>query len=114
MEWSEGRREGERILKLTGRFTLSTVLDFQDAIRTHRPPIRIVDLADVPYMDSAALGSILGLHVSCQKDHRRYALAGASDRLQTMFQVSGVDSVLVSFNTLADAEIAVDGKAASA
>jgi anti-sigma B factor antagonist len=114
MDWSEGKREGERILKLTGPFTLSTVFDFQDAIRTHRPPITIVDLTDVPYMDSAALGSILGLHVSCQKDHRHYALVGASERLQTLFQASGVGSILLTFNTLADAETALDGKAASA
>jgi anti-anti-sigma factor len=114
MDWSEGTLDGERILKLTGPFTLSTVFDFQDVVRSHRPPITIVDLTDVPYMDSAALGSILGLHVSCQKDHRRYALVGASDRLQTMFQASGVGSVLLSFSTLADAETAVDGKVASA
>jgi anti-anti-sigma factor len=113
MDWSEGTREGERILKLTGPFTLSAVFEFQDAIRTHRPPITIVDLTDVPYMDSAALGSILGLHVSCQKDHRRYALVGVSDRLQTLFQASGVSSVLLSFSSLADAEAALDRKAAS-
>ena len=114
MEWSDGPLAGERILKLTGPFTLSTVFDFQDSIRTHHPPLTIIDLTDVPYMDSAALGALLGLHVSCQKDHRRYGLVGVSDRLKTLFRVSGVHTILVTFPTLAEAETAMAGNVASA
>jgi anti-sigma B factor antagonist len=114
MVWSDGILQGERILKLSGPFTLSTVFDFQDAIRANRPPITVVDLTEVPYMDSAALGSLIGLHVSCQQHARRYALVGASDRLHTMFRVSGVNSILVSYNSLAQADAALGGKAASA
>jgi len=113
MTWSDGRIEGERILKLTGPFTLSTLFDFQDAMRTHHPPIIIVDLSEVPYMDSAALGSLLGLHVSCQQHSRRYALVGVSDRLMTVLRVSGVHAILVTFSSLAEAEAALGGKAAS-
>jgi anti-anti-sigma factor len=113
MTWSDGSLEGERILKLSGPFTLSTVFEFQDAMRTNHPPIMIVDLTDVPYMDSAALGSLMGLHVSCQQHSRRYALVGASDRLQTLFRVSGVNTILVCFPSLAEAEAAFNGRAAS-
>jgi anti-anti-sigma factor len=114
MDWSEGRLEGERILRLSGPFTLSTVFDFQDVIRTHHPPITIVDLSDVPYMDSAALGSLLGLHVSCNKDGRRYGLVNVAERLRVLFRVSGVDTILAVFPTLADAETAIGGSAATA
>lgn len=114
MAWSDGNLEGERILKLRGPFTLSAVFEFQDAIRTNHPPITIVDLSDVPYMDSAAMGSLMGLHVSCQHHQRRYALVGASDRLQTVLRVSGVHSILVICSSLAEAEAALGGKAASA
>lgn len=114
MAWSDGSLEGERILTLSGPFTLSTVFDFQDAMRSNHPPITIVDLSDVPYMDSAALGSLMGLHVSCHQHGRRYALVGASNRLQTVFRVSGVDSILVVHGSLAAAEAAFSGKAASA
>lgn len=114
MSWSDGSLEGERILKLTGPFTLAYLFEFQNDIRTNHPPILIVDLTDVLYMDSAALGSLMGLHVSCQQHSRRYALVGASDRLKTLFRVSGVDSILVSFPSLSEAETALNGKAASA
>jgi anti-anti-sigma factor len=112
MTWSDGQLVGERILKLTGPFTLSSLFEFQDAIRTNRPPITIIDLADVEYMDSAALGSLMTLHVSCHQHGRHYALVGASDRLQTVFRVSGVGSILASYPTLADAEASLGGKAA--
>jgi anti-sigma B factor antagonist len=112
MAWSDGSLEGERILKLSGPFTISTVFDFQDAMRANHPPITIVDLTDVPYMDSAALGSLMGLHVSCQQHKRRYALVGASERLQTVFRVSGVDSIVIHYSSLAEAETALSGKTA--
>jgi anti-anti-sigma factor len=114
MDWMNGSLDGERILKLSGPFTLSAVFDFQDAIRTHHPPITLVDLTDVPYMDSAALGSILGLHVSCQKDGRRYGLIGASDRLKTLFRVAGVETILTVYGSVTEAEAGLGGNAASA
>jgi anti-anti-sigma factor len=114
MDWINGILDGERILKLSGPFTLAAVFDFQDAIRTHHPPITLIDLSDVPYMDSAALGSLLGLHVSCQKDGRRYGLVGASDRLQTLFRVAGVNGMLALYGSLADAEAGLGGKTALA
>src|ERR1700722_15111638 len=112
MTWSDGSLEGERILKLAGPFTLSTVFDFQDAIRTNRAPMVIVDLSDVPYMDSAALGSLMGLHVWCQQHGRHYSLIGGRERLGRVFRVSGVNSILVTHNSLAEAETAFNGKAA--
>jgi len=114
MERRDGSLEGERIVKLTGPFTLEAVFEFQDAIRKDHAPITIVDLTDVPYMDSAALGSLLGLHVSCQRDHRQYALMGVSERLQTLFRVAGVGGMLNIFGSLAGAEAAVAARTASA
>jgi anti-sigma B factor antagonist len=114
MDWTDGNLAGERILKLSGPFTLSTVFDFQDSIRADHQPITIIDLTDVPYMDSAALGSLLGLHVSCQKDKRQYGLIGVSDRLKTLFRVAGVNTILITFPSLAEAEGSLGGTAASA
>jgi len=114
MAWADGSLTGERILKLGGPFTLNTVFDFQNAIRANHPAITIVDLTDVPYMDSAAMGSLMGLHVSCQQHDRRYAVVGASDRLKTVFRVAGVHSILVTYNSISEAEDAFGGKAATA
>jgi len=94
MEWTPSNQEGTRVLKIAGPFTLAAVFEFQSMVRSDPAPMTIVDLSEVPYMDSAALGSVLGLHVSCQKDGRQYALIGVSDRLRSLFRMSGVDNFL--------------------
>jgi anti-sigma B factor antagonist len=102
------------ILRLAGPFTISTLFDFQNAVRTGAAAATIIDLSGVPYMDSAALGSLLGFHVSCQRSGRRYAVAGASPRLETLFQVTHVDKILSRFPTVEEAEKNLRDAAASA
>jgi anti-sigma B factor antagonist len=102
--WQQGSREDVRIMKLTGPFTLADVFDFQAEVRKDPPRVLILDLTDVPYMDSASLGSILGVHVSFQKDGRHYAMVGVSDRLKTLFKVAGVDGLLSIYPSVSQAE----------
>ncbi|HYL35502.1 MAG TPA: STAS domain-containing protein [Bryobacteraceae bacterium] len=77
--------------------TLKEVFDFQSVIRGLHDPVTIIDVAGVPYMDSASLGSVIGFHASCQRQGRRYALVGLSERIQTLFRVAGVARVLVTY-----------------
>ena len=101
-------------MRLTGPFSLNSVFDFQSASRAVTDPALIVDLTKVPYMDSAALGSILGMHCSCERQRKPFALAGASERLRTLFEVAGVDALLVSYATIEDAQEKLAPHAASA
>ena len=99
-----GNREGVRILHLSGPFVLQGVFEFQSVVRTGDDPVTIVDLMDVPFMDSAALGAVMGLHVSCQRQNRKYAVVGASNRLHTLFEVAGVAKILVTYKSIEEAE----------
>jgi anti-sigma B factor antagonist len=92
-----------RILRLIGPFTLASIWEFQAAIRGGTELTTIVDVTDVPYMDSAALGSVMGLHVSCQRLHRKYGLVGVGQRIRTLLQVAGVDGLLVTFPSMDEA-----------
>jgi anti-anti-sigma factor len=92
-----------RVLKLSGPFTLKDIWNFQAAAREATEPITIIDLSDVPYMDSAALGSVVGVHVSRQRVHHKYAIVGANERLETLFEVAGVAGLLVCYPTTAEA-----------
>lgn len=114
IEAAAGVRPNVRILRLTGPFTLSTMFDFQNIVREGAGAVTIIDLSGVPYMDSAALGSLLGFHVSCQREGHRYALTGVSGRIQTLFQVAGVDGFLVRYDTPEQAEAQLAGGAAGA
>jgi anti-anti-sigma regulatory factor len=67
----------------------TSIWDFQSLVRGGSGQTTIVDLTEVLYMDSVAPGSLVGLHVSCQRLQRKYALAGAGQRLTTLFTVAG-------------------------
>ena len=97
------QQEGVRILHLIGPFRLQQVWDFQTVMRSGTEPVTIIDLTDVPYMDSASLGAIMGAHVFYQKNHRQYALIGVSERHRLLFEVGGVEKLLVIYDNLEEA-----------
>jgi len=106
-----GAAPNVRILRLMGPFTLTSMFDFQNIVREGTGSVTIIDLSGVPYMDSAALGSLLGFHVSCQRESRRYAMVGVSGRIHTLLQVAGVDGFLVRYDTAGQAEQQLAGAA---
>jgi anti-anti-sigma factor len=116
IESTPGTKDGVRILRLSGGFVLQAVNEFQTAVRAGNDAVTIVDLTEVAFMDSAALGAVMGLHVSSEKNRRKYALVGASVRLRTLFDVARVAGILVTFRTVeeAEAKLTADAGAASA
>lgn len=107
LQWLPVTGQGPHILKVTGPFTLSSVPDFQSLVREDASPVTLIDLSAVPYMDSAAIGAVLGFHVSCQRESRKYALVGIADRIKTLFKVVGVDGLLSIYPTADEAESAL-------
>jgi anti-sigma B factor antagonist len=96
-------RAGGRLLKLVGPLTLSSMFDFQDAVRQGSGNLYI-DLSEVPYMDSAGLGAILGAYASCQRNSRKFGLIAVPDRVNTLLNVAGVDKMVPKFDTVEAAE----------
>src|SRR5580704_11378797 len=90
-----GSQEGVRILQVHGPLVISNFFEFQQMSREDNSPLLIIDLAEVPYMDSAALGCILGIHVSSARKQSKYALINVAPRIETMFTISGVRDTLV-------------------
>jgi len=101
--------EGVRIIRLDGPLTLRGLVEFQSIIRDGEEPITIVNLTRVPFMDSAGLGALMGVHTSCQKLGRKYAVVGASDRVRVLFGVAGIEKILVTYDTVEDAKKALTG-----
>ncbi len=101
-----------RVLRLIGPLTLNTLFEFQNLVRKgDRTKGLILELAEVPYMDSAGLGSVLGAFTSCQTHGQKFALANVSDRVLTLLQLAKVDKLVPRFDSLATAEKQVAAKA---
>ena len=101
---SEIGASGVKIFRLIGPLTLASVFEFQDLARADHDAATVIDLAGVPYMDSAGLGAILGIMASCQRTHRGFGITGATERIQTLFTVAGVGGLIPSFDSVELAE----------
>jgi anti-anti-sigma factor len=98
-----GPREGVRIIYLSGPCTLKELFELKPLLQGDSAPITLLHLAAVPYMDSATLGCVIGLHVSCESRGTKYAVIGAHERIRTLFRVARVDQFLVSFDSVDEA-----------
>lgn len=107
LETLPGSNEDVSIVKVGGSLTINNFFDFQDVARKSSSGLLIVDLADVPYIDSAALGCLIGIHVSREKTARKYALVNVNERLRSLFTMTGVHGFLVTYANVDDAEAAL-------
>lgn len=98
---------GARVLRLRGPLTIRTLFEFQDASRKDTAGVVIVDLTEVPYMDSAGLGSVIGVFTSCQRTNRGFGITGVSERIRTLFEVTHVNGLLPCYDSLEAAEVAL-------
>jgi len=99
-----GSRPGVVILKVQGPLEITNYGEFEELMRRNEARVLLVDLSEVPYIDSAVLGSMVATHVACARDQRKYALVRANQRIQNMLTVSGVGEIIMSFATVAQAE----------
>ncbi len=101
-----GSRAEHRILRLTGPLTLSNLFEFQALVRAEKAPVIIIDLSNVPYIDSAGIGSLMGAYVSRQKDGRSLALVGVNQRVKDALEVTRVLQFFSVYPSVAEAESA--------
>ncbi len=102
---------GIRVLYLSGPVTLNTLFELQNALRNEHGAGLIISLADVPYMDSAGLGALLGAYASCQRHARAFALASVSQRVLTLLQIAKIDSLVPQFDSVEAAASALGANA---
>jgi anti-sigma B factor antagonist len=99
-----GTQPGQRILKLTGTLVLTTVFQFQTTVRSDQSQTLIIDFSEVPYVDSAGIGSLVGAYVSRQHSGRNLALVGVNQRIHNTLQITHVEQFFRFFDSVASAE----------
>ena len=76
-ELKEGRTPDTRIFRLAGPLTLRNMFEFQAALRIEpQPRTTVLDLTEVPYMDSAGMGLIVNFYVHCKGKGVNVVVAG--------------------------------------
>src|ERR1700749_5063780 len=107
-----GAVAGQGVLCLRGPVTVENVLPFQNAIRREEKEESVIlDLTEVPYIDSSGLGSLVSAYISRQKSGRRVALSGVNERIFRLFEITKTESLFLMFDTLDDALAALTSAA---
>ncbi|HZP64199.1 MAG TPA: STAS domain-containing protein [Terriglobales bacterium] len=107
-----GSLDGAGVLCLHGPLTIENVQPFQNALRREASAETvIVDLTEVPYIDSSGLGSLVSAYVSGHKSGRRIALTGVNERVFRLFEVTKTESLFLMFPTIDDALTALTNPA---
>ena len=76
IEDQPGMQPGQRILILDGALVMTTMFQFQATVRADTSRSLIIDFTNVPYVDSAGIGALVGAYVTRQHGGRRLALLG--------------------------------------
>ena len=103
---SDGAKDGVLIVTLDGPLLLGNLFDFQSAFRELKPPCLILDLSNVPYMDSAGLGVLMNSYISAQSNNRDFFVVGVNERVQALLEMTKVDQILKLYPSLEAAEAA--------
>jgi anti-anti-sigma factor len=117
IERIEGKAPGTLIFRLCGPFTardmygtltpdaLGNMLAFQSTPGEQPPSVNILDLTEVPYMDSTGLGMIVKHYVRCQGKGVQMIAAGVSQRVLDLFKLTNVNAVIPTVATVEEANI---------
>jgi anti-sigma B factor antagonist len=84
--------DGRRILRLSGPLLIGTLFDFQSKVRSNTSPTLVIDLTNVPYVDSAGVGALVGAYVTHQKENHSLVLVGANQRVRNTLHIAHVES----------------------
>lgn len=99
-----GTVKGQTVLWFKGALTRDNNFVFLSAVRREDNfPTLILDLSDVPYIDSSALGTLVSAYVSRQRMGRQVVLSGVSHNVSKTLKITRVETLFLQFPTLEDA-----------
>lgn len=100
---TDGPAAGQRVLHLNGPVVVETLFKFRDAVNQETSTKLILDFTQVPYIDSAGLGSIVSAFVRYRDSGRGLALAGMNAKCKALLQMTNLESTFKTFPTLEEA-----------
>ena len=107
-------RDGVIVITLSGRIigtagdALWQVVEARQ-VTAGDPPKFLFDFADVPRMDSTALGVLAGLHLSIAYKGGRIGVINVGDAVDNLFAMTRLAAVFERFDSEAEAITALQG-----
>jgi len=95
------------ILSVKGSVTHGTSCALQEAVSAVPAHGLILDLTEVPSVDSMAVGALVRVYVSCAKGGRKLAFVGLNHRVRNVLQIVGVDPLFETYASIPEAESAL-------
>jgi anti-sigma B factor antagonist len=102
-----GTKADQTILTLKGAMTSSSSAAFVAAVAAVASQRLILDMTEVPFVDSMAVGSLVRAFVSCHKSGRKLALVGLGHREQNVLHLTGIGPLFDVYATVPEAEAAL-------
>ena len=94
---------GQGVLLLKGPLTANNIHLLQNAIRREHTTTLILDLSEVPYIDSSGLGSLVSAYVSGHKAGQQLVLTGINQRVAHLLEITKLEPFFLIFPTIDDA-----------
>jgi anti-anti-sigma factor len=114
IERNQGRTPGTVIFRFSGPFTARDMHgalspnELRNTFESEEPAdphvLHILDLTEVPYMDSAGLGLIVSHYVRCQSRGVRLVAAGVTPRVLQLLEMTKVDEFLPRTTTVEEVD----------
>ena len=102
------RKEKYAIVEITGEIDLYNVKQLKEQVAQEMEDNDqhhlIMDLGKVKYIDSTGLGIIIGIKRRCVESNGELALVFDSQRITTLFTITGLHNVFTIYKTMEEAE----------
>ena len=89
------KTNGTSIFRLVGPLTIRNLFEIQTALRAEPcAKVTVIDLTQVPYMDSAGMGVIVNTYVHAVNRGSGFFAVGVCERVKSLFEVTRVDKLI--------------------
>jgi anti-anti-sigma factor len=88
---------------LSGTHMTELVVEMKLRIRMQNTQFFVLDMFQVEYMDSMAIGALVGFLQDLEHVHGRIALAHCNSNIEFLFKVTGLDAVVALFDEVEEA-----------
>jgi len=103
---------GVHVISAEGELDLHTAAQLEEALESTDGPRVVLDLTEVPFLDSTALGVIVAASKRMQAQGRQLIVATGNKTVSRVLSITGLEQVISVRPTLAEAiESALDGLA---